>query len=293
MDDLLKALCAIAEHHCPADRCGTAIPGLTLYRVGRDAPPGPTTYNPRICVVLRGAKTVSLGNERFEANPNVFLLVTVDLPVIAQSRIAANGENHIGLILELDRILLAEVLETLPLRLRPATAPGGLIASTMDADLLEAFARLLRLLDRPDDVAFVKALVLREIYFRLLRSDLQNALVQLATSGSRLSQIAKATNWIKSHYTEPMSIEALAALAGMSVTSFHRHFKRITLMTPLQYRTRIRLQAARRILLSKNQTAGSVGLTVGYDSHSQFSRDYKRLFGAPPAMHAARYLEDV
>ncbi len=117
---------------------------------------------------------------------------------------------------------------------------------------------------------------------------LADALVQFAMSGSQLWQVSKATNWIKAHYSESMSIDGLADLAGMSVTSFHRHFKAMTLMTPLQYRTRIRLQEARRMLLTDHSTTGTVGLAVGYDSQSQFSREYKRLFGAPPATDAVR-----
>jgi AraC-like DNA-binding protein len=243
-------------------------------------------YNPRVCIILRGAKSVSLGDAPFDADPATFLLVTVDLPVASRVVVADDGRSHLALTLDLDRTLLAEVLQKLPLRPVPAAPPAGLVASRMKAELLEPFARLLSLLDRPDDMDFVRPLIQQEIYYRLFQSGLGDALTQFAMSGSHLWQVSKATTWIKTHFSEPMSIEALADLAGMSVTSFHRHFKAVTLMTPFQYRTQIRLQEARRMLLADRLTAGTAGVAVGYDSQSQFSRDYKRVFGAPPAADA-------
>jgi AraC-like DNA-binding protein len=148
----------------------------------------------------------------------------------------------------------------------------------------------LKVLDRPEEIEFLRPLIVHEIHYRLLKSDLADSLVQFAVSGSHLRQISKATAWIREHYAEPMSIENLSKLAGMSVTSFHRHFKAVTLMTPIQYRTQIRLQEARRMLLSEHATAAMAGISVGYDSQSQFSRDYKRMFGAPPATDAARLM---
>lgn len=293
MKQLLEIMCAVVERRCFNSRQATPIPGLTLYRVDEPTLPAHIMYNPRICIILRGGKTVSLGGSAFEADSNTFLLVTVDLPVTTHIAMAANGDAHVSLILDLDRTLLADVLQRMPLGPVSVNAPAGLVASEMTCGLLEPFMRLLGLLDQPTEIAFVGPLILQEIYFRLLNSGLGNSLAQFAMNGSYLSQISKVTRWIRSHYAEPMTIEALAEIAGMSVTSFHRHFKNVALMTPLQYRTQIRLQEARRMLISGGGGAGTVGLNVGYDSQSQFSRDYKRVFGAPPVRDTARLVRNI
>jgi AraC-like DNA-binding protein len=288
MSELLESMCDVVERHASEPRRQTAIPGLTLYRMNTTLRPVHALYNPRLCIILHGGKTVRLGDTSFDVDPSVFLLVTADLPVGSKIFVTDDGRPHMAATLDLDRAVLAEVLQTLPRRSTPASPPAGLIASAVTADLLEPFARLLKLVDRPEEADFVRPLVVQEIYFRLFRSGVGDALVQFAMRGSHLSQISRATSWIKTHYNERMSIEGLAELAGMSVTSFHRHFKAVTLMTPLQYRTQIRLQEARRMLLSERLTAGTAGQAVGYDSQSQFSRDYKRMFGAPPATDTAR-----
>jgi AraC-like DNA-binding protein len=264
------------------------VPGLTLYQMDASIRPIHAFYNPRVCIILRGGKTVSLGGAPFHADPSTFLLVTIDLPVASRVFEAEDGRSHLALTLDLDRTLLAEVIQEFPRVAVPATPPPGVIAAELRPSLLGPFARLLDLLDHPDDIDFVRPLIIREIHYRLAKTGLGDVLAQFAMSGSHLWQINKATTWIKTHYREQMSIEALADLAGMSVTSFHRHFKSVTLMTPIQYRTQVRLQEARRMLFADRLAAGSAGSAVGYDSQSQFSRDYKRMFGAPPAADAAR-----
>ncbi|WP_454915976.1 AraC family transcriptional regulator N-terminal domain-containing protein [Xanthobacter sediminis] len=288
MRALLNTMCDIVERHALQERQPTDLEGLTLYRMRTSLHPLHVLYHPRLCIILHGGKTVSLGDAPFDADPGTFLLVTADLPVASRVFTGADGRPHMALTLDLDRALLAEVLRKLPARAVPAAPPAGLVASPMGPELLEPLARLLKLIDRPKEAPFLRPLILQEFYFRLLHGPVADTLAQFAAGGTRLSQISRATDWIKSHYAEPMGIEALAELAGMSVTSFHRHFKAVTLMTPLQYRSQIRLQEARRMLLSERLAAGVAGLAVGYDSQSHFSRDYKRMFGAPPASDAAR-----
>lgn len=285
----LEAMGALVERHCHAPHQLTPIPGLTLFRIEEASPPHHLLYNPRLLVVLRGSKAVILGGAPFQIDPATFLLVSADLPVCTNVRPGADGRSHLALTLDIDRLLLADVLQKLPGWSAPAATPSaGVVSAPMDQALLAPLERLLQLLDTPREAAFLQPLILQEIYFRLFQGGLGGTLAPLVMLGSHLNQIARATDWIKAHYREPMSIEALAEIAGMSVTSFHRHFKAVTLMTPLQYRTQIRLQEARRILLAERQTAGSAGLMVGYDSQSQFSRDYRRMFGAPPAADTAR-----
>ncbi|TIX86920.1 AraC family transcriptional regulator [Rhizobium sp. P44RR-XXIV] len=293
MKQLLDTMCDVVERHAHVPRYPTVVPGLTLYQMSTSVHPIHALYNPRVCIILRGGKTVSLGEEPFYADPSTFLLVTADLPVASRVFSADDGRSHLALTMDLDRALLAEVLQCLPTRQAPVSPLAGVIAAPLERALLEPFARLLSLLDHPDEIDFLRPLIVQEIHYRLARSGLGDVLAQFAFAGSHLWQISKATSWIKANYKEPMSIEDLADLAGMSVTSFHRHFKAITLMSPFQYRTQVRLQEARRILLSERLTAGIAGVMVGYDSQSQFSRDYKRMFGAPPGSDTARLMGAV
>ncbi|MFG1400422.1 AraC family transcriptional regulator [Xanthobacter sediminis] len=288
MRELLETMCGIVERHVPGERQETPIEGLALYRMRTSRHPLHAFYYPRLCIILHGSKSVSLGEDAFQVDPATFFLVAADLPVSSRVFVAADGRPHMALTLDLDRSLLAQVLARLPERTGAAEPSAGLVTAPMRPELLEPLARLLALLDRPQEADFLLPLILQEVYFRLLLGPLGDTLAQYALGGSRLSQIGRATDWIKSNFAGPMSIEALAELAGMSVTSFHRHFKGITRMTPLEYRMQIRLQEARRLLLTQRLTAGAAGLAVGYDSQSQFSRDYKRMFGAPPASDTAR-----
>ncbi|MEJ0011577.1 MAG: AraC family transcriptional regulator [Bauldia sp.] len=290
MHELLEQMCEVADRHAKEARSPTSIPGLTLYNIRKSVHVMHVLYNPRICIILRGSKTVSLGDAPFHADAATFLLVTVDIPVASRVFVSGDGRSYLSLTLDLDRGVLAEIMQKLPLRPMPAMPPAGLAAARVSDELLEPFARLLNILDRPDEIEFLRPLIVREIHYRLLKSGLADPLVQFVMSGSHLWRVGKATSWIKAHYNEPMSIDGLAELAGMSVTSFHRHFKAVTLMTPFQYRTQVRLQEARRMLLGDHATTGTVGVAVGYDSQSQFSREYKRMFGAPPATDAARLM---
>ncbi len=290
MRDLLGTMCNVVERHANQPHQSTVIPGLTLYQMTTNVHSLHALYNPRVCIILRGRKTVSLGDASFTADSSTFLLATVDLPVTSRVVLAEDGRSHLALTLDLDRALLAEVLQRFQIRSTALAPPAGLAAAPMQPALLEPFGRLVDLLDCPKDIEFVRPLILQEIHYRLLSSGLVGNLVQFAMSGSHLWQISKATAWIKANYKEQMTIEALADLAGMSVTSFHRHFKAVTLMTPIQYRTQIRLQEARRLLISDRLPAGVAGMAVGYDSQSQFSRDYKRMFGAPPVADTSTVL---
>jgi AraC-like DNA-binding protein len=288
MENLLQSMVATAERHARAPRVSTSVPGLTLYLADQPMHPAHTFYQPRMVVILRGSKKVSAGGAPFLADAGTFLLVTVDLPVASQIFLAADGGAHLALSLDIDRVLLAETMQRVPPRPGGTAAPAGVVSAPMTASLLEPFSRLLRMLDHPADIALIAPLVIQEIYYRVLQTTVGGALVQLALNGSHLSQISQVTRWIRANYQRPMSIDTLAEAASMSVTSFHRHFKAITLMTPVQYRTQIRLQEARRMLLSERRPAGAVAASVGYDSQSQFTRDYKRMYGAPPAADAAR-----
>jgi AraC-like DNA-binding protein len=288
MENLLEPMCAMVERHASQHRQATAIPGLTLYRADQPVHPAHTFYQPRMVVILRGGKSVSAGEAPFLADASTFLLVTVDLPVATRIFLAADGGSHLAMTLDIDRALLAATMQRVPPQSVAVSRPAGVVAAPMSVELLEAFARLLALLDHPADIGFISPLILQEIYYRVFRSGVGGALTQLAQGTSHLSQISRVTHWIRANYQLPMSIDALAEAASMSVTSFHRHFKAITLMTPVQYRTQIRLQEARRMMIAEGQPAGVVAASVGYDTQSQFTREYKRLFGAPPVADTSR-----
>lgn len=288
MVDQLQHMCEIVERHCEKDRQATTIDGLTLFRMRTSARPAHIVYRPRICIILRGTKTVSLANAPFDADTSIFLFVSVDVPVSSMVYEAEDGRPHIALTLDLDRVMAAAVLQRLSAIPTPSATLAAVTVAKIEPALLDAMERLLRLLDNPSDIAFMKPVILQEIYYRLALSGLGPTLAQYATGSSHLSQISKAASWIRQHYHKPINIADLADRAGMSVTSFHRHFKAVTLMTPIQYRTEIRLQEARRLMLSSGTQAGSAGSAVGYDSQSQFSREYKRKYGVPPALDINR-----
>lgn len=291
METWLERMRDAVERHAADFRQETSIPGLTLYRVNQPLPPAHILYRPRMVVILRGSKTIAAGDAPFLADSSTFLLVTVDLPVCTQVFLDPQSHSHLGFSLEIDRVTLAEAMAKMPSDERTAAEPAGVATATMTPDVLEPFARLLDLLDKPEDIPFIAPLVIQEVYYRVLRGRLGGTLRQLALSGSHAAQIDRATQWIKANYAAPMAIDALAEATGMSVTSFHRHFKAMTLMTPVQYRARLRLQEARRLLLADARSVGAAAAMVGYDSQSQFTRDYKRMFGAPPGVDVASFVQ--
>ncbi len=282
-------ICDAIARHCRPGRQATTIAGLTLFHTREPNRPVNTIYRPTLCIVAQGRKQVMLGERIFEYDASKYLVVTVDLPVSGCIVEASPEKPYLGLSFDLNRARLADLLLSLP----PASSPqahssAGMAVSALQGELLDPLARLLRLLDHPEDIAIMAPLVEREICYRLLQGEQGRLLRQVATAASHLSQIARAIDWIRENYAEQTSIEELAAQAGMSVTSFHRHFKAITTMSPLQYRTQFRLQEARRLLLIDEQRAGVIAFNVGYDNPSQFSREYRRMFGLPPAADAAR-----
>ena len=279
---------AVARHGQPGQQA-TAVPGLTLYQAREPNRPVNTIYRPTLCVIAQGRKRVVLGGRIIEYDASKYLVVTVDLPVSGCVIEASPGSPYLGLSFDLNPAVIADLLLSFPpAPARKTPSSAAIAVSALDRDLVDAIARLVRLLDRPHDIGTLLPLIGREICYRLLQGGQGCLLRQIATPGSHLSHVARAIEWIRENYAEQTSIEELARLAGMSVSSFHRHFKAVTAMSPLQYRTQFRLQEARRRLLTHEQKAGLVAFDVGYDNPSQFSREYRRMFGLPPAADAAR-----
>lgn len=249
----------------------------------------PAVYEPTLCLVAQGCKRVMLGATTYVYHPARYLVASVDLPVTGSIIEASQSVPYLCLMLDLDTSVLSDLALRHPApHVHPGAPPAGLSLNDTTPHLLDAAVRLAALLDRPGDIDALAPLVVREIHYRLLTDPGSSIARQMATADSRLNQIAKAIAWLREHYRETCRIDAIAAIAGMSRSTFHAHFKAVTSMSPLDFRSQLRLQEARRLMVAEAMDAAGAGYRVGYESPSQFSRDYVRLFGMPPAKDALR-----
>ena len=274
---------SIAQWTDKGDQLVTAIPGLSLYR--RDEPTKPMSgmYEPSICLIAQGAKRVLLGDETYVYDAQHFLITSVNLPTVAQIIKASRERPWLGLKLKLDQREISQLMvnSNLP-PLRTQQSSRGMAIGEVTLPLISAFQRLIDLLAEPKDIPILAPIIQREIVYRLLVGDQGARLRQMASAGSQSQQIARAIDWLKSHFTNPVRIEDLATQVKMSTSTFHHHFRALTAMSPLQYQKWLRLNEARRLMLSERLDATSAAFEVGYQSPSQFSREYSRSFGAPP-----------
>jgi AraC-like DNA-binding protein len=266
-----------------ADKDGiyeTSVPRLIIFRRSTPSEAHHAVHKAAICFIAQGRKQMILGEEVFHYGPSQHLLVSMDLPVIGQVTQASEAEPYLGMKLELDLDLAAEMIVKTP---APTEEMGlGMAITQTSPDLLDAAIRLLKLHESPEDAAELAPLIEREIIYRLLKSDQCGCVRRMLQPQTHHRHVGRAITWIKENFTRSFSIEEVASLSGMSPSSLHQHFREATAMSPLQYQKQLRLQEARRLILSRALDAASAGHTVGYDSPSQFSREYKRLFGAPP-----------
>ncbi len=265
-----------------------ALPRVKLIRSTTTTASMPTIYEPSLCLVAQGRKHVVLGHLDYVYDASQYLVASVDLPLRGSIIEASEERPYLCISLDLNVAVLSELLLEHGPRALATTSKPGIALSTVTPDLIDAMVRLLRLLDTPEDIPALAPLAEREILYRLLTGEQSEMMRHIANAESHLSQISRAIIWIKNHYAEPFSIDRLAREAGMSSSSLHAHFKAVTTYSPLQYRTRLRLQEARRIMVCDALDAASAGFKVGYESPSQFSRDYARVFGAPPMQDALR-----
>ena len=274
--------------HCRQPVTLTNIPHLTLSRADCGSGPVVAIYEPLLCVVVQGRKRVFVGGQTLDYNPATYLLASMHLPAAS---VVLDGPT-LSCVFALDLAVLTQLAMELPAidperdadnASEDVASPPAMTVHPLDDNLLDPLLRLVRLLDHPQDSTVLAPLIERELLYRLLRGPAGASLRQLGLPDSRLTRIARAVHAIRRSYATSLGAEELARLAGMSVTSFHRHFRAVTAMSPLQYQKQIRLQEARRLLLTQNADAASVAYAVGYESPSQFSREYRRLFGLPPA----------
>ncbi|HYE52694.1 MAG TPA: AraC family transcriptional regulator [Azospirillaceae bacterium] len=289
--DQHRMLAEMIGRHAASDGVhATALPRLHLVRKAQPTEPMHGVHEPALCLIVQGAKRVLVGDRVFRYDPGCYLVVSVDVPVVGQVTDATPDEPYLSLRFDIDpKALAALLLDAGPsLPQVPSRGTAGVAVSTVTPELLDAVARLVRLLDCPGDLAVLAPLAEREILYRLLTGEQAAMLRQIALGESRLAQVNKAIAWIKRNFRDQFSIAALAAEAGMSPSALHQHFKAVTAMSPLQYQKQLRLQEARRLILTRAMDAANAGFSVGYESPSQFSREYSRLFGAPPLRDAAR-----
>ncbi|MCP3097834.1 AraC family transcriptional regulator [Myxococcus sp. K15C18031901] len=291
----LDALATLLERHTPSDGIhATAIPRLVLIRASEPTTPLHALHAPALCIVARGRKQVLLAEELYVYGPDQCLVASVDLPVTGQVVEASPDTPYLCFRLDLEPGQLGDMMMEAALEAPPdGELARGLALGPVGEPLLDAATRLVRLLDTPRDIPVLAPLVIREILYRLLAGDNTARLRRIAMADSRLHSVTRAIHWIKEHYAAPMRIDHLARTVHMSPSALHHHFKSVTSMSPLQYQKQLRLQEARRLMLAQPMDAAMAGHSVGYESPSQFSREYSRMFGAPPSRDIARLRESL
>ena len=277
---------AIIRHAPKSGISDTAVRRLSLIRANHRSAPVPAVYEASLCLIAQGAKRVSIGDHSVTYDASRYLLVSVDLPLVGHVIEASAEAPYLCCKIDLDQAILADMLTSEASAVRhdlPALAvyPG-------DPNLIDAACRLVGLLDRPESIAALAPLIEREILYRLLTGPHGVMLRYIASADSHLHQVTRAIAKIRGAFDTQLRVDEIAAAAGMSPSSLHAHFKAVTRMTPLEYQKQLRLQEARRLMLAGRTNAGAAGFAVGYESPSQFSREYRRLFGAPPRQDIER-----
>jgi AraC-like DNA-binding protein len=285
---LFAELQTLIARYADDPKVATLMPGIVI--MASDTRTRPMCYvsEPAFAMVVQGAKRAILGEKIFDYSAGQYLVVSVDLPLTANVVEASVEQPFLALGVKLNAATIAALLVETGVIRKARTAPSTIVVSDLTDDLLDPVVRLLRLLDRPEDIPVLRPAVEREIYWRLINGDQGAMIQQIGLEDSRVAKISKAIRWIRSNHSDILRVETLAQMVGMSLTSFHRHFRAVTSLSPLQYQKRIRLQQARARLAANPKDIAAVGFAVGYHSPSQFSREYRRLFGATPGEDAFR-----
>jgi AraC-like DNA-binding protein len=285
----LDTLRRLVGRHARNSHGPSAVEGLTITATDAPTAPRPGVAVPSLGLVIQGGKRTVSGDRVFDYAAGEFLIAQLDLPVVGQVTAASAECPFLGVGIRIEPSQVAVMLLEAAAILDdvPARAPGIAVASA-DAPLLDALAHLAGLLDTPRDVPVLAPLYRREVLWRLLTGPQGAVVRQIGLADGNLAHITRTVQWIRDHHDDPIRVEQLASLAGMSESTFHRHFRAVTRMTPIQYQKAVRLQEARLALVSGGRDVAEVAHAVGYDSASQFSREYRRLFGAPPGRDAQR-----
>jgi AraC-like DNA-binding protein len=266
------------------DLSPTVIPNLSIFRRDRPTEPATGMYKASVCLIAQGAKRVLLGGDTYIYNSDHYLFSGLDLPVMAEVIEASHKRPYLGLSLTFDYQEISQLM--IDSKLPPPRSPRlcrGMATGKLTSPLIDAFQRLVDLLDEEQDIPILAPVIQREIHYRLLTGEQGMRLRQLALMGTQSQQVGQTVSWLKSNFKKPLRVDELARMACMGTSTFHHHFRSLTALSPLQYQKRLRLQEARRLMLTDNFDAASAAFEVGYESPSQFSREYSRLYGIPPA----------
>jgi AraC-like DNA-binding protein len=281
-----QELAALVNRHTKVKGDGFHPTGINGLKFARESCVDRTlagVSSPMLAIVLQGKKVALLGEETYRYGAAQYLVLSVDLPLTGLITEATPTQPYLGFTLDVDQTQLCDIMtQTSATTRKKEASVRGFCVSTVDTSLLDCSLRLTRLLDTPQDILILAPMIIREIYYRLLMGEQGEAVRQIATSGSSMQRVAQAIKLIKTDFARSIRVEDLAGQVNMSPSSFHQHFKIVTSMSPLQYQKQLRLLEARRLMLAENSTAANAADLVGYESPSQFSREYARMFGAPP-----------
>ncbi len=256
--------------------------GLTLAKRTRPVPPTPYQYDPSLAMIINGRKHVILGSSSYWYDESLFLLTAVNLPTITEVLNGSPEDPYLSIVLQLDMTAAKQLIAEIDTEEPSALPESAMAVGPATKPLFDALARLIDLLATPSDAPILGDLIQREMLYRVLTSPAGGRLRQIVRIGTQSNRVARAVAWLRENYAAPLRVEELAERCAMGVSTLHHHFRQLTSMSPLQFQKHLRLHEARRLLLSEDLDAGSVALRVGYESASQFSREYRRLFGAPP-----------
>jgi AraC-like DNA-binding protein len=284
-EELIERMIRLA----PENSLLEAFPGIFIYRSSKPTESEISVLKPAFCIIAQGSKDVLLNDELFHYDSGHYLISTLDLPVTSNVVEASREKPYLNLRIDLDPAQVASVMMESNVAIKKSGSKvKAMDVSPVDADLLDAVLRLVKLIDTPDEMKLFAPPLIREIIYRLLKGKQGERLSHLAAAEGDARRISRAVNQLRENIDQPLKIEDVARELGMSVSGFHSHFKSVTAMSPLQFQKQIRLQEARRLMLAENMDVASAGFRVGYEDPSYFSREYKKLFGAPPHRDIAR-----
>jgi AraC-like DNA-binding protein len=292
MKNQLNELRSLASH-AENRRTETGIPRVAMVQGEVPEHLLAAVYDPMINLILQGSKTMTVGDRTLRYDPATYFVMSIELPAVGKVHPARSGEPYLAVSLTLDPTILATLLADLPKPIGHYDKDAGFSVAAVIPDLMDAWVRMLRLMTRPADIAALASVYEREILYRVLQGPLGWMLRDIAAPDSAMARVSLAIQCIRRDFAQPIRVETLAQHAAMSVSAFHRHFKAVTALSPLQYQKRVRLLQARTLLVANAKNVTSAAFEVGYESATQFSRDYARVFGLPPARDAARILEET
>lgn len=282
--DELRTLAAGATNR----RTDTGIPRVAMVQGAIPEHQLAAVYDPMINLILRGSKSMTVGARTLHYDPATYFVMSVELPAVGQVHPAATGEPYLAVSLTLDPAVLAPLLADLPEAASAGKADSGFSVAAVTPELMDAWVRMLRLMRRPEDIAALAPAYEREILYLVLKGPHGAMLRDIAIPDSALARVQRAIAWIRHNFASELRIDALAGQVAMSASSFHRHFKAVTALSPVQYQKRVRLMQARQLLVAHGTNVTTAAFEVGYESATQFSREYARMFGLPPARDVAR-----